>query len=409
MKTVEGFYPKARIPYGTWASSPFPAWQLSPLANVDIGQCAGEAARYFLGRRGVKIREVDGMLIGTTIPWNEEFWGATTVSHCFGRRLPGDHFKKACATGMVGAFNSAGLVQTGVHDVVMFLAFDRTSNSPVEVVHDERIPARAHAKVSVWDSFGFDPSTGGSMIEAAGKTARKWGIDRRRVDEITYLRYRQYFDARERGFLDRGMISLPLLNNQGRFLGVVDKDTGVRSVTLDDLRAAPEIQPCVTPLNQTHASDGIAMLLVTTADKVRELSPQPDIDIQLIRWVETRANPGFMPEAPGIAVLELLKETGLTMADMAVVSNHNPFALADELFRMQMEDVTGSSFDPANMNEWGCPLVWGHPQGPTLTRVLIEGLELAVEKGGGYVLVFGCAAGDVGVAGLFHVDDRRKS
>jgi acetyl-CoA acetyltransferase len=55
------------------------------------------------------------------------------------------------------------------------------------------------------------------------------------------------------------------------------------------------------------------------------------------------------------------------------------------------------------MNNTGSPLVWGHPQGPTLTRVVIEALEEAVDLGGGHVLVFGCAAGDIGIAAIFKV------
>jgi hypothetical protein len=37
--------------------------------------------------------------------------------------------------------------------------------------------------------------------------------------------------------------------------------------------------------------------------------------------------------------------------------------------------------------------------------MLIEGLEEAVDRGGGLVLLFGCAAGDVGIAGLFRVTE----
>ena len=48
----------------------------------------------------------------------------------------------------------------------------------------------------------------------------------------------------------------------------------------------------------------------------------------------------------------------------------------------------------------GSSLVGGHPQGPTLTRVLIAALEEAVDLGGGRVLAFRCAAGDVGIAAL---------
>ena len=93
----------------------------------------------------------------------------------------------------------------------------------------------------------------------------------------------------------------------------------------------------------------------------------------------------------------LLERTGLTMDDMAVVKNHNPFAVNDAVFQR----ITG--YDWRRMNKTGCSLVWGHPQGPTLTRTLIEALEEAVDLGGGYVLIFGCAAGDVGIAALFKV------
>ena len=87
--------------------------------------------------------------------------------------------------------------------------------------------------------------------------------------------------------------------------------------------------------------------------------------------------------------------------DIAVVKNHNPFAVNDVIFSQVMK------YDWHKMNNTGCPLVWGHPQGPTLTRVIIEALEEAVDLGGGYVLIFGCAAGDVGIAALLKVTERR--
>jgi acetyl-CoA acetyltransferase len=104
-----------------------------------------------------------------------------------------------------------------------------------------------------------------------------------------------------------------------------------------------------------------------------------------------------MPEAPAFAVRELLARCGLTMDDMAVVKNHNPFAANDAIFSKVLD------YDWRKMNTTGCSLVWGHPQGPTLTRSLIEGLEEAVDLGGGYVLLFGCAAGDLGIAAILKV------
>jgi acetyl-CoA acetyltransferase len=193
------------------------------------------------------------------------------------------------------------------------------------------------------------------------------------------------------------LVPLDLLNVQGRPLGRIDDDLGVRSLTLDGLRAMRELDTCVTGGTQTHASDGMSALLVTTEGKARELSTRPEIEITFVAKTDVRSQPSLMPEAPALAVRKLLDRTGLTMSDMAVVKNHNPFAVNDVIFAKMLD------YDWREMNNTGCPLVWGHPQGPTLTRVAIEGLEEAVDLGGGHVLIFGCAAGDVGIAAIFKV------
>ena len=195
------------------------------------------------------------------------------------------------------------------------------------------------------------------------------------------------------------LVPLDVLNLQGRLLGRIDDDLGVRPLTLAGLRAMRELDTCVTGGTQTHAADGMATLLVTSAGRARELSPRPEIDIRFVAKTEVRTSPSLMPEAPALAVRKLLKKNDLTMADMAVVKNHNPFAVNDVIFAKVLE------YDWREMNKTGCSLVWGHPQGPTLTRLLIEALEEAVDLGGGHVLLFGCAAGDVGIAALFKVSE----
>ena len=143
----------------------------------------------------------------------------------------------------------------------------------------------------------------------------------------------------------------------------------------------------------------MATLLVTSPERARDLSPRPEIEIRMLAKTETRVHPAYMPEAPVVATQELLARTGVSMDDIAVVKNHNPFAVNDAIFAKVLD------YDWRRMNNTGSSLVWGHPQGPTLTRVLIEALEEAVDLGGGKVLVFGCAAGDVGIAALFEVAD----
>jgi len=393
----DGLYPRARIPYGTWGSSYFPAWQTSALAEVNIGQFAGEAMNRILGLRRISPTELEYLVIGSTIPWHWKFWNAPVVASCVGHRVPGFHMEQACATGLQAVVLAAAEVGGGSYDTVGVLTFDRTSDSPVGVFPERRSYRRTEAIADVWDNFGFDPATGNAMMATAGMAARKYKIERAEVDELTAVRYAQYFTARESGILDRVLVPLDILNAQGRPLGRIDDDTGVRQVSLDSLRSMFELETCVTSGSQTHASDGMACLLVCSDEKARELSPQPEVDIRFVAKTEVRTGPSMMPEAPALAVRKLLERTGLTMQDMVVVKNHNPFAVNDAIFAKVVD------YDWRLMNTTGSSLVWGHPQGPTLTRILIEALEEAVSLGGGHVLVFGCAAGDVGIAAILKV------
>jgi acetyl-CoA acetyltransferase len=403
MKETVEMFPRARIPYGTWGSSFFPAWQTSAFAEINIGQFAGEAMNRILGLRKVPKSELDYLILGSTIPWHWKFWNAPLVASCLGHRIPGFHMEQACATGLQAVVVAGAEVQSGANDVVGVLTFDRTSDSPVGVFPERRAYERTMALSDVWDNFGFDPAAGHAMITTAGNAARKHNLDRKEVEELTYCRYQQYYDTKASGFLDRILVPLEVLTIQGRFLGLVDEDAGVRKLTLDDLRQMRELDTCVTAGMQTHASDGMATLLVTTAEKAKELSPRPEIDIQFVAKAEVRAHPALMPEAPTLAVQKLLARTGLTMADMAVVKSHNPFAVNDAILSKVLKH------DWREVNKTGCSLVWGHPQGPTLTRMLIEGLEEAVDLGGGLVMLLGCAAGDVGMAALFSVTEGGQS
>ena len=90
---------------------------------------------------------------------------------------------------------------------------------------------------------------------------------------------------------------------------------------------------------------------------------------------------------------------------------YNPDALK-RLARTQLR--TGKASEAAETIGKGLALRPGdtelqslHQQvyGPTLTRMLIESLEEAVDLGGGLVLLFGCAAGDMGIAAVFRVGE----
>jgi acetyl-CoA acetyltransferase len=87
-----------------------------------------------------------------------------------------------------------------------------------------------------------------------------------------------------------------------------------------------------------------------------------------------------------------LEDAGLSIQDIKVIKSHNPFIVNDINFAKQL------GVDANAMNNYGCSMIYGHPQGSTATRIIMEGIEETAQKGGGYFLWTGCAAGDTGAA-----------
>ncbi|MBM3327859.1 MAG: hypothetical protein FJY67_00095 [Calditrichaeota bacterium] len=411
-KPGSGPYGAAYIPYGAWGGSWFPAWHTSALAEIDIGRFAAEAFAFVLGQRGIRTVDLDYLISGSTIPWLFKFWGSPYLSHLFGKRLPGFHLEQACATGLQVIVKATAQVASGSHRAVGVLAFDKTSNSPASIFPNQGSYRRTEVQSDVWDNFGFDPSAGASgraqasgetsMIACAGRACRQFKLDFSEIADLAWHRYQQYFDARSSGWLDRILFPMSVLDVRGQKIGTVDEDTGVRRYeSADQIRAERQIDAGVSAGTQTHASDGMFGMVVTDREGLSQFSSRPEIAIQLLGAAEYRTALGMMPEAPALAAAQLLNRLGLKIGDVTTFYDHNPFAVNDLIFARHF----GIDWHP--MNETGCPLVYGHPQGPTLVRVTVEALERTVEKGGGLALVFGCAAGDVGIAALFRVDDHK--
>ena len=93
----------------------------------------------------------------------------------------------------------------------------------------------------------------------------------------------------------------------------------------------------------------------------------------------------------------LATQAGKNVAQMAAIKTHNPFALNDIVFAR----ATGCKLE--TMNNFGCSLVWGHPQAPMGTRAIIEVIEELALRGGGWGLFTGCAAGDTAMAVVLEV------
>ena len=396
------------IPYGGYWCTPFSAWQGSFAALPPIPFAAEMAARA-LSERGIAATEIDGMCLGTTVASKHSFYGAPWFAGLAGLgHVSGPTINQACATSVRCLAQGAQELESKSARTYLAATADRTSNGPHVFYPNPTAPGgTGESENIVLDSFGHDPYAKGSMLQTAENVAREAGITREAQDEMALLRYGQYESARGDGgaFFGRYMLnSVEVRDARGKkVLATVTGDEGVFPTTAAGLAGLRPVLEggTVTYGTQTHPADGnAAMLLTAGRERARALAPDGNVDVQLLSYGQARVKKGFMPMAVVPAAQLALDRAGIKPSALSSVTTHTAFAVNDVYFVRELK------YDAERMNRHGCSLVWGHPQGPTGLRSIMELIEDLVTLGGGYGLFTGCAAGDSAAAIVLKVDAR---
>ena len=397
-------FEKAYIPYGGYWSTPFSKWQGS-FQSLHALRFAAQVATGQLEAKKISPEVFDYLVLGTTIPQPSCFYGAPWVAAMVGAPgITGPTISQACATGAQCASTAAQQVELGGSEATLVVTGDRCSNGPHLVYPNPMGPgATPHAEDWVFYNFGHDPYAKNAMIETAENVAREVGVTREEQDEFALLRYDQYLDATkdDQAFQKRYMVTPVEINPSGRkVLGTVEGDEGVFPTSAEGLKKLRPVmkEGTVTFGSQTHPADGNSSLIVASREKAKELSSDPKVEIQILSYGQSRTKKGYMAKAVVPAARQALERAGISIGDCKGIKTHNPFAVNDVFFCREL------GVDKAAMNNYGSPLVWGHPQGPTGLRCIIELIEELVIGGGGYGLFAGCAAGDTGAAVVLKVD-----
>ena len=398
---------KAEIPYGAYWSTPFAKWQGS-LSSLNSVEFAAHVCTRELARRDLDAGLFDYGVLGITVPQKHSFYGLPWLTGMIGAdRVGGPTISQACATSVRCLMAATQEIEVEAATTALVVTTDRTSNGPHIYYPDPRGPGgTGSAEDWVMENFGCDPLGHHSMLQTAENVAAKHQITTGEQHELVLRRCAQYQNATadDHAFQKRYM-TLPFevpAPGYRKVATTLDGDEGVTLSTAEGLARLRPVMPegTVTYGGQTHPADGSAATIVTTPERATELSRDPDIRIRIHGFGLARADLAHMPEATIPAARRALGQAGRKIADMDAINSHNPFALNDIVFARE------TGIDATTMNNYGCSLVWGHPQGPTGLRSIIELIEELALRGGGFGLFEGCAAGDTAMAAVIEVGDR---
>ena len=396
------------IPYGGYWSTPFAKWQ-GALAHLHSLRFAAHVAKRSLTQRHIAAEAFDFGVLGMTVPQKNTFYGLPWLMGELGAAgVGGPTISQACATGVRIMATATSEILAERATVALAIAGDRVSNGPHVYYPAPNGPGGTGEHEDwVLDNFSHDPFAKLAMIDTAENVARRHNISAAEQNDVTARRYEQYAEALADGAaFHKRFMELPFPVPDARLGKTVGELTGDEGVHPTDAAKLAALKPVVsggtvTYGMQTHPADGSAAIILTTPERARELSRDPGIEIRIRGYGQARVDRGYMPEAPVPAARAALKAAGISIADLAAIKSHNPFVLNDIVFARNF------NIDVMSMNNFGCSLVWGHPQGPTGVRGVIELIEELVARGGGLGLFHGCAAGDTAMAVVLSVTDKR--
>lgn len=392
-------FENAYIPYGAYWSTPFCRWQGS-LADQHALRFAADVAATQLAAREIDPKGLDSVILGFSVPQKNSFYGAPWVAGMLGAEgVTGPAVAQACATSAKCVAMGAQDLEGGFRESLLVVTCDRTSNGPHVFYPNPSAPGgTGDSENWVMDNFGRDPFAKGSMLQTAENVAKEAGISREEQEEVTLIRHRQYQDALadDRAFQKRYMVSpLEVKDARGRkVIATVDGDEGVFPTTAEGLaKLRPVMEDgSVTFGAQTYPADGNCGIVMATRERARAMSRDKNVEARVVTFGEARTKKGFMAMAVVPAARQALERAGLSIGDCKAIKTHNPFAVNDVYFCREL----GIGFDA--LNNYGSSLIYGHPQGPTGARLIVELIEELVLLGGGPGLFVGCAAGDTAFA-----------
>lgn len=248
-----------------------------------------------------------------------------------------------------------------------------------------------------------EPSTGLSMGEHTELTVKEWKIGREPQDDLALSSHRHAAAATEDGRLKAEIIPLDGL----------DHDTLIRSDTsiekLAKLKTVFDTSDAgtLTAGNSSPLTDGAATIALMSEAKAKELGREPLAFIRGYKKVAIDPSDGLLM-GPGIAVPDLLRETGLALDDMDLIEMHEAFA-GQVLANMaaweegwKREPI--GAVDRNKLNQLGSSIAIGHPFAATGIRIATTLANEMKRRNARYGLISICAAGAMAQAMILERD-----
>ena len=277
---------------------------------------------------------------------------------------------KVCGSGLKSVALAAQAVQTGNSSIVVAGGMESMTNAPYLLPQARKGYRLGNAQIidsmvhdGLWDVYNdYHMGITGENV------AEKYGITREEQDEFAVNSHRKAVSAIKECRFKAQIVPVEIpAKKKGAAPVIFDKDEGPREdTTIEILRAlkpAFKKDGTVTAGNAPGVNDGAAAVVVTSAQRAKELGVKPMV--RIVAQATSGVEPKWVMMAPVSAVRQIWEKTGWKNEDVDLYE-------LNEAFSVQALGVIrelGLNMDRVNVN--GGAVAIGHPIGASGARVLV--------------------------------------
>ena len=341
------------------------------------------------------VKRVDDVIVGNAVPEAEQGLQVARMisAKAVGIHAPGITINRYCASGLESIAMATAKIRTGMAECI--IAGGTESMSMVPTAGWKTVPSYAIAK--------DEPDFYLSMGLTAEAVAKEYNVSREDQDAFSFNSHVKAGNAIKNGFFKTGILPINVeevyLDAKGKKQKrnyTVDTDEGVRADTsiegLAKLKPAFAAGGCVTAGNSSQTSDGAAFVIVMSERMINELGLKPIA--RLVNCASAGVHPRIMGVGPIEAVPKVLKQAGMSLADIDLFELNEAFA------SQALAVIRTLELNPDKVNINGGAIALGHPLGCTGCKLTIQVVNDMKRLNKKYGIVTACVGGGQGIAGI---------
>ena len=341
------------------------------------------------------VKRVDDVIVGNAVPEAEQGLqvGRMISAKAVGIHAPGITINRYCASGLESIAMATAKIRCGMAECIIAGGVESMS----------MVPTSGWKTSPSFSIASEEPDFYLNMGLTAEAVAKEYHVSREDQDEFSFNSHLKAGNAIKSGFFKSGILSITVQeiyldknNKKQQRSFIVDTDEGVRADTspegLAKLKPVFAMGGSVTAGNSSQTSDGAAFVIVMSERMINELRLKPIA--RLVNCASAGVHPRIMGVGPIEAIPKVLKQAGMTLADIDLIELNEAFASQS----LAVIRTLKLNKDIVNVN--GGAIALGHPLGCTgckLTIQLVNDMKRLNKK---YGIVTACVGGGQGIAGI---------